>query len=119
MRDSILTTMSRLPGPGPIQPVPPIIQAIVSYRKEERGEKVTYNLIGILRLSGMPAQEAFDHTGTMLETRYQNWAAALATLPSWGGTIHQDVQKYIRSVKNNVLANLNWSQARQCNYCKG
>lgn len=65
-------------------------------------------MVAICRHSGMPAQVAFNHIGSMLVSRYHDWYLALAELPTWGERVDADVQRYIRGVQNVVQANLNW-----------
>ena len=57
----------------------------------------------------MSAQQAFDYLATMLDERYHAFDTVIASLPSWGEAIDNDVQTYVEGVRNVVRANLNWS----------
>jgi len=56
----------------------------------------------------MPPQQAFDHIGELLNTRYKDWYMALAELPLVGEALDSQVQTYVTAVQNAVIANLNW-----------
>ncbi|KAL7928555.1 isoprenoid synthase domain-containing protein [Trichoderma chlorosporum] len=80
---------------------------ILSYRKEQ-AEGVPHNMVATCRLNGMSAQGAFDKVGKLLESRYQRWDRAEASIPSWGEEADIQVRKYIEGIKCVVSANLNW-----------
>ena len=73
-----------------------------------QAEGVNHNLVAIHRITGMPAQQAFDSVDELLKHCYRDWYLTLSDLPQWGEKIDIQVQKYIRGVQDVVLANLNW-----------
>ncbi|KAI1112886.1 isoprenoid synthase domain-containing protein [Nemania sp. NC0429] len=74
-----------------------------------KGESVPHNMVAVARMSGLGAQEAFDHVGNMLDSRYERWEEAIREVPSWGEEMDKDVEKYIQGVADVVRANLYWS----------
>ncbi|KAI0545439.1 isoprenoid synthase domain-containing protein [Xylaria curta] len=81
---------------------------ILSYMKEE-GESVPHNMVAVARMSGLDPQEAFDYIGNMLDSRYERWDKAIETVPNWGESVNQQVDRYIQGVADVVRANLYWS----------
>ncbi|KAI9654409.1 MAG: hypothetical protein M1831_005375 [Alyxoria varia] len=81
---------------------------MLSYHKEQR-EGVSHNLVALYRSAGFSAEASFKILDKLLHERYHEWYATLAQMPSWGGNIDFQVQRYIQGVQNVVLANLNWS----------
>jgi hypothetical protein len=75
---------------------------------QRKEEGVEYNIIVVLRRSGLTAQEAFNKVSEMLREAYRDWYLALARLPQWGEEIDSQVQRYIRALENIVRADLNW-----------
>ncbi|KAI1120988.1 isoprenoid synthase domain-containing protein [Nemania abortiva] len=81
---------------------------ILSYMKEE-ADSVPHNMVAVARMSGLGAQEAFDYIGSMLDSRYERWNAALNAVPDWGEEVNEGVRRYIQGVADVVRANLYWS----------
>ncbi|KAI0533379.1 Presilphiperfolan-8-beta-ol synthase [Xylaria digitata] len=81
---------------------------VVSYRKDlESG--VHYNLITILSEQGMSIQQSVDKIGTLIDTCYQRWYTALATLPPYGEEIDGQVLMFVDICRFIALGNLHWS----------
>ncbi|KAJ8120501.1 hypothetical protein ONZ43_g2806 [Nemania bipapillata] len=84
-----------------------ITNDILSYMKEEN-EAVPHNMVAVVRMSGLGAQEAFDYIGDMLDSRYERWEKAVSEVPDWGEDVNKDVKRYIQGVADVVRANLYW-----------
>lgn len=50
----------------------------------------------------MGVQKSFDTIAEMLETRFEDWDGALASLPSWDEPVDKQVQQYISGIKVNL-----------------
>ncbi|TRX95932.1 hypothetical protein FHL15_003074 [Xylaria flabelliformis] len=74
---------------------------ILSYMKEER-ESVPHNMVAVARMSGLGPQEAFDYIGKMLDSRYERWEKAVETVPNWGESVNQQVDRehFVHANKN-------------------
>ncbi|TLD13608.1 uncharacterized protein PgNI_02933 [Pyricularia grisea] len=81
---------------------------MLSYRKEE-SEGCPFNMVAACRMSGQSAQEAFDTVGALLEESYCEWEETVRQVPTWGGDVGRDVQRYIKGIQNVVQANTTWS----------
>lgn len=74
------------------------------------GSDHLYNTVAILRkLQGLSIQEACD----LIEVKYlpetfARWESAVNRLPSWGEDLDQQVQLYIKGIKDHVICNANW-----------
>ncbi|KFA47801.1 hypothetical protein S40293_09042 [Stachybotrys chartarum IBT 40293] len=80
---------------------------IISYIKEER-EGVKHNMVAICRLNGMPAQQAFDEVGLLLQSRFDRWDVVEDSLERSCWTNNENVQKYVTGIKSVVQANISW-----------
>ncbi|KXT15230.1 hypothetical protein AC579_1369 [Pseudocercospora musae] len=77
---------------------------VASHRKEE-AENVTHNMVATCRLNGMSAQEAYDHTGAMIDARLDRLDQCIAELPY----VDDQVATYVQGMKNVLIANVHWS----------
>ena len=69
---------------------------------------VTHNIIALFRDQGLSQQAAYDSVDVLLRQRYRRWYLALSELPVFGEKHDIEVQKYVKSCQDVVLANLNW-----------
>lgn len=74
----------------------------------KQNEGVPHNMVALCRMKGMPAQEAFDTVGELLQDRYQRWDIVEGQIRRWGEGIDAQVQRYIEGIKCVVKANLYW-----------
>lgn len=65
-------------------------------------------MVALCRVNGMPAQEAFDMVGELLQERYLRWDVVEARVRSWGEEVDIQVARYIEGIKCVVKANLYW-----------
>jgi hypothetical protein len=86
------------------------IQALTDANANEicKAELVPHNMVAASRMSGKSPQEAFDHIGNMLNSRYARWELAVKNIPSWGEGLDHQVANYIQGVADVVRANLHW-----------
>lgn len=65
-------------------------------------------MVPLCRMNGMPAQEAFDMVGELLQERYRRWDVVEGEVRSWGQEVDAQVARYIEGIKCVVKANLYW-----------
>lgn len=65
-------------------------------------------MVALCRMNGMPAQEAFDMVGELLQERYRRWDVVEGKVHSWGEEVDAEVARYIEAIKCVVKANLYW-----------
>ena len=80
---------------------------LLSFAKDQ-AEQFDHNLVTILQASGT-VQDGFNAAGVLMEDMFRRWDTTLATLPSWSPDLDQQIQRYIKCIKDIVVANLNWS----------
>lgn len=62
-------------------------------------------MVATCRLNGMSAQEAYDHTGLMIDSRLERLDECVAALPY----VDAQVATYVQGMKNVLVSNVHWS----------
>ncbi|KAI1299706.1 terpene synthase metal binding domain-containing protein [Xylaria venustula] len=82
-----------------------LINDAMSYRKEEISSEFC-NFVALYRITGLSAQEAFDKTASLVDTRFARWNEVVQTVPSWGSAVDIQVQQYIQGIQNVAQATI-------------